>query len=150
MTDLPTSPDPTREPILVMKAIFDASEYTLPDGNVTVQLADDVSEEISSPSIILFDASDTPLVGEADGSLTRHDEAVQIDIYATGAAEIQQLKRIVDDLVEDNFNDPGGVGNNIFSTLYPGQWTNLDELTQAEGLRRKSQTVTLYRHRGGS
>ena len=127
--------------------ILAASEYTEPEGNVKVRLAWDVEDEIEAPLIALFDASDTPTVGEADGTLTRHDEAVQIDIYAEDEAQVKNLKYIVDALIEANMDNPGGVDANIFSTLFPGQWLNNDALSQAEGLRRRTQIVTLYRHR---
>lgn len=127
--------------------ILESSQYTEPEGNVNLRLGWDVEEHIETPLIVLYDVSDTPTVGEADGSLTRHDEAVQIDIFAESEAQVKNLKYIVDDLIEQNMTDPGGVDANIFSTLFPGQWINNDALTQAEGIRRRTQIVTLYRHR---
>lgn len=103
-----------------------------------------------SPSWIIFQTTDVETVDAADGQLDRVDESVQIDCFADSEAKVKNLQYEVERLVALNREDPNGVGDNIFSFLWPGGWTNNDALNQAEGLLRRTTTVTLIRHRGRS
>lgn len=155
---LPTTPDPTKDSVLVMKAILETSEYAKanPGGNVIIRAGWEVDEEIAvdpdsgnyAPEITVTNLSQTPTIEAADGELDEVREDVQLDLYAKTEAEVKQLQYEVERLVLENREDPGGTGNNIFQLLFPGNWVNNDELNQAEGLLRRTQIVTLIRHRG--
>ena len=135
---------------MVLKAIFDRSPYSKAQGgNVEVRSGWDISEDIPSPSIILTYLTETPAPTPATADMDRVDEAVQIDCYAASEAEVNQLKYEVTRLTLEQRTSPGAalVPNNLFALLLPGQWINNDALNQAENLRRRTETVTLYRHR---
>ena len=144
MADLPTDPDPDRDPSL---RLIDLIETALPyseanDGNVIVRGGYDEDEPLVSPSVTATDVQDLPTV-LAQGALDMVNVPVQLDCYADNEATVKNLKEEVDKVIVGNRLTPGG----IFSLLLPGTWVNNDILNQAEGFYRRTCTVTLVRYR---
>lgn len=145
MADLPVTPDADRDPILVLKALFDAWTYSEESGgNVIVRSGWDIDEEIPAPSVILTEGGIIYQPGGADAVQDRIDSSIQIDTYARNEAEAASLMREVETVIASHRIEPGG----IYAFLHPGNWINNDALNQAERLTRRTMTVTLIRHRG--
>ena len=150
MADLPLTPDPTRDGILVLIALYeDGIPYSVKNGgNVVVRGAYDTEEAIQDPSVVLFHALQTVMPGGADGVQDRVDESIQVDVFSSSEGGVNNLKYLIEAINLANRVDPGGAGANIFAFLLPEQWVNNDAINQAEGFHRRTVTVNLIRHRG--
>lgn len=150
MPNLPVVTVPERDAVLVTIALLETSPYSEANGgNVVIRAGRDVTEDIPVPALIITHLNDTVQTIEADGMEDRVDESVQIDAYASSEAQVQQLKYEADRILLENRVAPGGASANVYAFLLPTQWTNNDALSQADGLRRRTLTINLIRHRGG-